>query len=331
VSADQAKRIDHIAAWVSQNAKNSGLAVGSGSVRLIETWDSRTATLHHFAWDEPQLPTLLVKVHSTPSEAAAQFHSMRELASALEGSSQDTEALMPVALSEDLGAVLMPYIQGRSLSDLLKDGDWASIDFRNELTRFMNVSGKMLGRYHASRAQRAECSWREAWNKLSSRAVSFLSSDARVEKLALGSLVTQSYRDYHPGHIIVTPAKNLALLDPPTRIKCDFVYRDLAQFAYNLFIILIRPRKLSQFRIRIACRELLVRQFLNGYSEGIGRSLTSDDEFFIKGYEAYFLERLLYREMRNASSYPNLACHILPAKARIRHLRQEMRLHLQRT
>lgn len=330
MSANQAERIDHIAAWVSQNAKNSGLAVGSGSVHLIETWGSRTATLHHFAWEESHLPTLLVKVHCTASEAAAQFHSMREVASALEGSSQDTEAVKPLALSEDIGAVLMPYIEGRSLSDLLKDGDWTSTDFRNELNKFMIVCGKMLARYHASRAQGAECSWREAWNKLSSRVVSFLNSNARVEKLALGSLVTQSYRDYHPGHIIVTPAKNLVLLDPPTRIKCDFVYRDLAQFAYNLFIILIHPRKLLQFPVRIAYREVLVRNFLNGYAEGIGRALTNDDEFFIKGYEAYFLERLLFREGRNVSYYPMLAYHLFPVKARIRYLRQEMRLHLQR-
>lgn len=328
MKADAENRTRNIAAWAVQRTMHSGLAVNDEIVRLTATWSSRTATLHHFTWSNSVLPDLVVKVHLARSEATAQYQSMCELASALEGLAQDVEVLTPIAFSEDIGAVLMPYVQGKILSDLLKYGDWTSTVFRDELHRFMNISGAMLARYHLGRKQRAECSQQEAWSKLKSRVVGFLGPDPRVEELALGSLVTQSYRDYHPGHIIVTETDKLVLLDPPVRVKCDFVYRDLAQFVYHLFIILIHPNGLARSPLRVRHRRSLVRQFLNGYGNGIGHPLTDDDQFFINAYEAYFLERLLHRSLRNVRSYPLLALRLVPTMYRIRDLRRTMRLHL---
>ena len=279
--------------WLAAITQGSH-AIDDSNPRLVESWESRTATLHHFTWHGSTLPDVVVKVHNTANEAATHFHSMRDVALALEKAPRSHVAMLsPSGFSGDLRAVLMPYVEGRCLSDVIVYGRWSSSAFRTSTFKLVRNCGEILASYHEGATEAAESVRRAAQERLESRLTIALDRSVQLADLTLGTPVVKRYGDFHPGHILVTATGQLALLDPPIEVRHEYIYRDLAAFSYNLSMALIHPSSFFRNPLRARYMRSLVREFLNGYTDGASRRLTEDDFLLINGYEAFFFRRML--------------------------------------
>jgi len=308
--------------WLLATSRRSGMTDERSQPELVETWHSRTATLHHFTWTRSGFPDVVVKIHREPSDAAVHFQSMEEVARGLRAApSSDFAVVDPLALSRDLGAVLMPYVAGQCLSDLLVFGKWTSEKLRNDVLEIVTNCGALLARYHGREDVVTEDMSRVAHDRLRSRIERLLNQEVVLGDLTASGPVVKSYRDFHPGHIIMTEAGKVALIDPPIEIRYEYFYRDLAFFSYSLFMTLVDPRGLKISPMRAGHRDSLVGAFLDGYTATTGHPLTDDDRFFIDSWEAFYLTKML-RKARRRRSYVRWAYYYVVIQRRLRGLKR---------
>lgn len=328
MGVDQGDRFEELAQWLVDGANRAGESGGVGRPALVDTWRSRTATLHHFSWPEATLPDVVVKLHRTAGEADAHFRSMRHVAQVLEDARQHgVVAIEPFDLSMGLKAVSMPFVAGDSLSNHLVYGDWRSEAARDEIHRLVHRCGSLLGGYHSKQPGTDDGARQQAAARLGSRIERVLEQDVDLTAVAATGPVVKCYRDFHPGHIIVTGDRKLALIDPPMEVRYDYFYRDLARFSYSLFMTLIDSRGLVRNPFRVRQSASLTAAFLGGYATATDRSFTDDDLFYIRGWEAFYLARTL-RKMRRRRSYSLMAYYYAPMRYRLQGLRRALARHL---
>lgn len=325
MTVQRGSHLDDIESWLVDTAVQAGMADRAAAPRLVHTWHSRTATLHQFTWGRPSAGDVVVKVHHNPDDAAAHFESMRKVAHALNApSARDFAALSPLAFSTGLGAVLMPYAEGSRLLELVQDGPWASDLFRNELIQLFNACGTSLARYHSRHIQGAADARNIAQDNLSTRVAKVLGSKVDTSGLDVYDTVSQSYGDFHIGHIIVTRNNGLVLLDPPIEVRYEYAYRDIALFTYTLFTRMIHPRGLWRHPTKLRYREALVKAFLDGYADEVHHPFTTSDTFYINACEAFFLKRRISGVMSTLHRDAFSAYHLIPMKRRLAKLKKEM-------
>lgn len=329
MGVDEDDRFDELAQWLVDGADNAGNSVGVGRPELIHTWRSRTATLHHFSWPAANLPDVVVKLHRTAEEANAHFRSMCQVARALEDANQRGVAVInPFDVSVGLKAVSMPFVAGDSLSNRLFYGDWSSEASRDDLRRLVHRCGSVLGSYHSKQPRMDHNVRQQAADRLDSRIERALEREVDLTSVAASGPVVKCYGDFHPGHIIVTSDRKLALIDPPMEVRYDYFYRDLARFSYSLFMTLLDPRGMVRNPLRVRQRGSMTEAFLEGYATATNRTLTNDDLFYIHGWEAFYLARTL-RKLRRGRSYGLLAYYYyVPIRNRLRILRRTLTRHL---
>lgn len=279
-------RLDEVIEWLA-TMDRSGLR---NTPKLVKSWDSRTSTLYRFSCtDEPQ--DTIVKVHMRPTDARAHFESMRRVAASLVSSPvADHDVLKPINYSDSLGAVAMPFIDGHSVADILMQ---SSLPFRDRYSRLLKIldsCGRVLARYHeATKAPKGSVPDSAVRNLRTRLEYVFGNDGATFEP---HGKIAQSYGDFHPGHVLVTRDNRLALLDPPLDIKYNYIYRDIAVFDYNLFILLAHPRVQRRgAALRPGYARSLIESFLGGYAAELGQSFSMRDRFFINTYEAFLLSR----------------------------------------
>lgn len=322
-------RLDELARWVEDATRDAGASHGGGPPRLVESWQSRTATLHRFSWPESSLADVVVKVHRSAGETQTHFASMRRVAGALERAAHpDIAVVKPLDRSVEIGAVLMPFVPGESLASHLVDRNWSSRAGREEIYRLVNRCGVLLAAYHEGQSPPADEARREATDRLRTRIERALDRDVDLTGVRASGPVVQCYRDFHPGHVIVTPAGKLALIDPPIEVRYDYFYRDLALFSHNVFMSLIEPRAIARNPLRMRHGSALGETFLEGYIAATNHSLTEDDVFYIRGWEAFYLARML-RKARQRRSYGLMTYYYAPMRHRLRRLRRALNRHLE--
>lgn len=313
--------------WLIDAARRSDLCHERSRPRRIESWRSRTATLHHIRWTDPTIPDMVAKVHHERADAAENFRGMVEMSRQIStDSSARLLAIDPLAYSEDLGVVLMPYIAGEHLSESLIFGERSDAK-RNGVTEVVSDCGALLARYHARKETVTEDMRHVATTRLQSRIERVLHRKVDLKSLTASEPIVKSYRDFHPGHILVTPKGKVTVIDPPIEVRHDYFYRDLAFFTHSLFLTLIDPRGLRSDPLRFRRRERLATAFLDSYAESAGRSLTSDDRFFITSWEAFYLARML-QKIRRRRSLSQWAYYYAPVRSRLRRLQRVMERHL---
>lgn len=329
MTVDNDDRLGELAQWITDAASGAKPASELGPPELVETWYSRTATLHHFSWPAASVPDLVVKLHRTADDAEAHFQSMRYVAQALEDARQHGVAVIrPIDVSLDLNAVSMPFVPGDSLSEHLVHGDWWSRAVRDEIHRLVHRCGALLAAYHNNQPEAYGSPRREAGDRLKSRIERVLEQEVDLTSVAATGPVVKCYRDFHPGHVIVTPDRQLALIDPPIETRYDYFYRDLALFSHSVFMALIDPHRVLRVPLRLRQRASLRRALLEGYASAANRKLTDDDMFYVRGYEAYYLARML-RKLRRRRSYSVMAYYSAPMRRRLRDLRRVLSQYLE--
>jgi hypothetical protein len=320
--------LEELANWLVDALQAPETTAQKVHPQLVETWRSRTAVLHHFRWPNHSFPDVVVKIHQVTSDARMQYESMRRLARALEAVPESAFFVVdPLGMSPSLGAVLMPYVPGISLADMLRRTDWSSEAARHGLAGLVRNCGVLLAGYHGGTVDLPPQARQVAHHRLRARVERILGHRASLSHVAATGPVVQSYRDFHPGHMIVTGDRRLALIDPPVETRYDYCYRDLALFSYNLYMNLIDPREFARSPLRVRHHEFLVKEFLDGYANSAGRDLTNDDVFFIHGWEAYYLSRML-RAAWQRHSYGFLTYYLLPMNRRLHRLRRNMVRHV---
>ena len=238
--------------------------------------------------------------------------------------------MRPLDISLELRAVVMPFVHGESLSSRLIYGDWSSKAARHEIRALVNRCGALLANYHGNQSDVSDEARKEAADRLKTRVERPLGRNVDLAGVPTSGPVVQCYRDFHPGHVIVTPERKLALIDPPIENRYDYFYRDLALFSHSLFMGLIEPRGMRRNPLRARHQALLSEAFLEGYAASTNHSLTDDDMFYIRAWEAFYLVRML-RKARRRRSYGLMAYYYAPMRHRLRGLCRALTLHLKQT
>jgi hypothetical protein len=328
MKVDNDDRLSELAQWIIEAASRAGMVGSAGPPELVGTWQSRTATLHRFSWIETSLPDVVVKLHRTAAETAAHFDSMWRVARALEQDARpDVAVVKPLDVSLDLKAVLMPFVAGESLSNQLVYGDWSSKTARENIHALVNRCGVLLASYHNNQPEVGDEACHEAADRLQTRIERALERSVDLTEIQATGPVVQGYRDFHPGHVIVTPERKIALIDPPIETRYDYFYRDLALFSHSLYMALIDPRRVLRLPLRLRQRGSLQSALFEGYAGAANRKLTDDDMFYVRGYEAYYLSRML-RKARQRRSYGLMTYYYAPMRHRLLGLRRTLTRHM---
>lgn len=254
--------------------------------RLVRTWRSSHAQLYCYELSVPagDPQRVVVKRFEDPQKAAASYDAMRSLADFLDsGSIPEVVSVRPLALDLPKRALVMPYVEGRTLREHLRDGGPGVVDF-------IRSAGAVLAKIHsAGRSVRfAEAApegggWDDPLmmtGRTSERAV------RRHHLVARPADVVRRIADYHPNNIFLRPDGRLALLDPlACRRRACYLHHDLAYFLYKSHRSLVaRPR--SPRGVVHAVRDYsgYAEAFLAGYSAAWERPLGVDDLRALQGY-----------------------------------------------
>jgi hypothetical protein len=276
-----------------------GVSFPSGYPSLVDAWTSRTATLYRVRVDQHDGEDLVVKVLNDGCEAAALVRSMEELSECLlEDRSGEFLPLAPLGFSDGIGGVIMPYVKGPSLAQLLQGYCLDSSASPNDIAGLVARCGRLLGRYHTRFAVESGCGMAAAWRDLEFRVKKVFGTATIARRVLKPSLISRTYGDFHPGHIIVARDQRLTLLDPPLERSYTFVARDIAWFIYNLRMFLLAPRSALVAPRRVYSGDELSTAFLRGYADECAGTLTRDDQITIDVYLAYLLKRRLYTLLR---------------------------------
>ena len=320
-------RFEEISALVACSARDEGLAVGESYPQLVRTWQSRTATLYHFRVDQSADHDLIVKLLDTPEQAIQLYDGMCKTACRLEKNAwRESIPLWPRGLSEEFGAVLMPYIHGRTMEDLLKKERLTSPDKVAKALKYMANCGVILAAYHAEFEERGESVLEMAWDNLKRRISAVLGPKIDIKKPSKDAILAQRYWDFGLSHLIIATGGKLALIDPPLVEQPRYVYTDLAHFTHSIFAVLWHPASLSRGLFNVRHHASLEKEFLGGYTKGLDRSLTDEDRFFIFGCEAFLIKRHLLA-LWTKRTYTRFAYYAIPLSYRFNRLKRAM-LHL---
>ena len=311
-----------IRALVVQTTSPHGQNAGSGFPELTSSWRSRTATLYKFRVNQSPECDVVVKLLQDPTEAALLYHSICETNEALgEQLPAQVRPIQALGFSGELGAVVMPYIEGKLLVTMLQKERWTEGNETDKVFDWVTRCGSTLAAYHIKLIDQQGVHTEQAWQDLETRFQPVLGEAEFARKLTQDAIIARSYGDFHIGHFIVSSSNQLILLDPPLETIYTFVHRDLAWFIDKLFMFLLHPNVLSSGPFKIRFHQALTDRFLQGYTAGIGRSLSQADQILLNGFEAFLLWRRLQR-LQSGSAVPNLIYYGLPVWYRYRRLRQ---------
>lgn len=314
-----------LVAWVADASSATWPCNTDATPRHIETWRSRTATLHSFAVKSSTAPDVVVKVYPEATDAQAFFCELSEVKKVVdELTTADFAPVVPLAFSTELGAVMMSFSAGRSLSDVMIEGPWGSPSFLSDLQRYLYNCGLVLARYHDRSSTEDVAARAHAWDNLRNRLQRVLGEQAssRAEGMHIDAgLISKSYGDFHPSHVLASDGGQLALIDPPIEAKYRFAHRDLGLFKYYVYLTLIRPSRPWAPPQRVRHYESLAREFERGYAVGRQRPWGETDQLMTDMYEAFYLHRML-RNVRGRRSYLAYAYYYPAAARRVNSLRR---------
>lgn len=283
-----------------------------GFPELERSWKSRTAMLYRFRIDGLPDGDIVVKHCGNGQVALMEYQAMKDTADALdEHAPQVSAPVRPLAVSERLGALVMPYVSGKALSDVLAEEDWSFRNVNTRIADMMDLCGIVLAAYHKHFQENGRKRRPAAWNHLVERFAMVLGHDHIPERIVAGCVVSKSYIDFHPHHIFLRPSGKLTLLDPPGFERWAFVHRDLARFNDRLMILLLRSKWRTPFALRARFHELLCERFLSSYENAMGWRFTTRDRALVRGFEGFFLQRRLGRLWRK-KSIPTLLYYGMP-------------------
>jgi len=206
----------------------------------------------------------------------------------------EDDTFRPLCYSQELNAVIMPYLSGISLETMLQEKLVSQSRIYELVLSLMNRSGKILAAYHLKFQNGRKENIEEAWNDLESRVCPIVGDSNFAKSLLEKSLVVKSYGDYRPHHLIFSESSGLALIDPPIQEKYVYPHRDVALFIYAVYVSLLDTRSLLRSPFRILRFNKLVSEFLNGYEGEIGEPLSPGDRALISAMQSFLLQRSLY-------------------------------------
>ncbi|MCC6457181.1 MAG: hypothetical protein IT328_19660 [Caldilineaceae bacterium] len=327
---DSHRLIDFVRETIQQHNPN----VDSSSLCLRNSWESRTATLHTYGVNGSPASDVVVKVLKDSKDASRLYQSMRETHDLLSKvHPQQVPDFSPYGYSADLGAVMMPYVSGTSLAAILQTG----ADGAGSLERIRDYvfrCGQILGAYHEKFQDHRRTSLERAVMDFEYRIQPLLGKKAEVALELMGdAIISRSYGDYHPGHMIITETGKQAVpIDPPLYTRYKFVYRDLSWFIDELFMLHLHPTTHRSGLHRVWQHEELADKFIEGYTDSfhfLRENLHTLDRALLGGFEAFLLKRRLQR-LWNPKRMPQLAYFGVPLLRRYHRLRHELMVRIQR-
>lgn len=285
--------VDDVLATVEAALAARGLRLSRGYPLLIREWTSRTANLYRVRVDADETHDVVVKVLKDVSHASLLGDMLTELAAVL--STDRSGKFLPVPLlasSDAVGCVVMPFVKGSSLREIL-EGQGTGPFSRGTMLELVTQSGRMLALYHARFSERSDVRLDEAWNDLDFRVKTVFGPSTAARNVLKPSGISRSYSDFHPGHVIVTNQHKLALIDPPyEQHQYLFVARDLACFIDKM---LVTPRSALRAPFRRCSHAELTSAFMRGYESACAVPLTAGDRTVIDVNLAFLLKRRVRR------------------------------------
>jgi Ser/Thr protein kinase RdoA (MazF antagonist) len=267
--------------------------------QVVDRWRSRTATLYRIRTDAHPEHDVVAKVLDDPRHAPALAASMSELADLL---SQDMPRefvpMRPLSASAAAGCVVMPYVDGPSLTRIIQNRSGAPMD-RDGVLSLVRKCGRLLAGYHARFSDASPARMAEARTDFDARLVQVLGTPRTVPCALAPQTVSRTFGDCHPGHVLVASDGRLAVIDPPIVRQYVFVARDIAWFIDRMLMAVITPRSVLTGRARAESHCERAAAFVAGYSEVRAGALSDADRLTIDVYLAFLLKRRL-RKLVNA-------------------------------
>jgi hypothetical protein len=270
-------------------AREGTLSCGYPS--LVVSWTSRTATLYRVRVDQCETNDVVVKVLNDACQAAALFRSMEQLAEVL---SQDRSGgflpMAPLGFSDAIGGVIMPYVKGPSLAQVLQGHSAGPPNSHNAIVGLVARCGRLLARYHARFSEESHCGIDEAWRDLVN---GVFGTTTHTQDVVQPSVTSRTFVDFQPSHIIIASDGRLTVIDPPIERHYRFVAQDIAQFIDKMLMSAHGLRALLAAPFRVYSHHELSAAFIRGYDEECVGTLTRGDRRAIDVYLAYLFKRRL--------------------------------------
>jgi hypothetical protein len=266
----------------------------SNRLSLICSWSSRTAELHRIRVGSHGSADVVVKVFKDASAIAGLVPAINELADTI--ANEYADELLPVSAlgcADSIGGVIMPFVHGSSLEQILKREDVGNEFSREAVIALITRAGRLLGWYHGRFAERSPKLKHEAWADLEFRARALFGRRAGARTMLNPSMVSRSYGDFHPGHLLAANDGRLAVIDPPSALRYRFVGRDIARFIDRMIIDVLAPRSVLNAPTLTFSYGELSAAFIRGYHTGSPVALTHDDRVAIEIYLAFLLKKRL--------------------------------------
>jgi hypothetical protein len=262
-------------------------------LQVVEAWASRTAHLVRVRVNGDATRDVVVKVFKNVAHAAELAPALNELAALLaDDPSGRYRPLTTLGFSAPLGAVVMPYVQGPSLEQIL-GGRPAPEYGRAALGALLAACGRLLAKYHARYADSSRDRAEEAWRDLDGKAATIHAVTPASPHAAPPSIVSRTFGDFHAGHIIVGSHGQLTVLDPGIEWNYSFGARDMACFLDRMLMTLLKPGVTLAAPRRIGWYEELSDAFVRGYDEERSTPPTHGDRLALNIYLAFRLRRRL--------------------------------------
>ena len=282
--------------------KRQGLPQVGGepiSVHFYSSWSSRTADLHRFKL-EPGREDILVKLLHKREDAWGYFQVLEQMANALAGlESHGIRCFHPLSCSTELGSVVMPYVSGKKMGDLLRNPSQLAGSSIDDLA---SKAGALLAHFH-DHLPRASASQREeAWIDVGQRLVPITGTADFAADLKTQSTPARSYGDFHPGHLIIDSTGNLVPIDPSGEDRSKFIHRDIAWFKDGLFMAQLHPPALLRHPSALGSSSDLADSFVSAYFSalvGPRQALSRLDLDVIAAIEAFLVQRRIRTLLRS--------------------------------
>jgi hypothetical protein len=307
--------------------------IDTSSFELRSSWKSRTATLYRYGLEDSVASDVVVKILKNPSEAGPLYQSMRETHDLLwEVHPHKVPDFRPIGYSPDLGAVTMPFIGGKTLGAILQNGS-EHASWHDSISNYVFRCGQILGVYHAKFQDRQGTFTEEAISDFADRMAPVLGEKVRFACTLVGdAIISRSYGDFHPGHMIITDiGKQVVPLDPPLFPRYVFIYRDISRFFDQLFMLHLHPLTRRHGIHRVWKHEELSEKFLEGYMDAfpfLRDNPHTLDRALLSGFEASLLKRRM-RRLWNPKRVHQLAYFGGPLLYRYYYLKYHLMMCLQ--
>ncbi len=261
---------------------------------LVSSWSSRTASLYRIRLNRHGSADLVAKVLKDAGEVAALVSALNELADTL--SNEYPGEFLPVSavgFDDTVSGVIMPFVDGSSLEQILKRENVGSDFSREAIIALITRAGRLLGRYHWRHADLSPAMNNEAWDDLEFRIKAVFGPTAAARSMVNPSMVSRSLGDFHPGHLLAVSDGRVALIDPASATQYRFVGRDIALFIDRMIMDVLSPRSVLHAPRQTLSYGELSTAFIRGYTEGCGVALTREDRIAIDIYLAFLIKKRL--------------------------------------